>query len=118
MTKLASSNRFLILIYWMFLLGFIGSGRILLRSIQRRLLINGIGRKNAIIVGFNKKAFEMHDTLDSYKGLGIDVVAFLAVQDENIGKKHNGITVVDTVHNIKETITKLSKSIFSICPPI
>jgi exopolysaccharide biosynthesis polyprenyl glycosylphosphotransferase len=108
--NVASSNRFLILVYWMLLLGFIGTGRILLRSIQRKLLINGIGRKNALIVGFNKKAFEMHDTLDTYKGLGLDVLAFLAVNDGNIGKKHNNITVVDTVHNIKEIITKLNIS--------
>lgn len=106
----ASSKRFLILVYWMLLLGFIGTGRILLRSIQRKLLINGIGRKNALIVGFNKKAFEMHDTLDTYKGLGLDVLAFLAVNDDNIGKKHNNINVVDTVHNIKEIITKLNIS--------
>jgi len=106
--NVASSNRFLILIYWMFLLIFVGSGRIILRSIQRRLLINGIGRKNAVIVGFNRKAFEMHNTIESYKGLGLDIIAYLAVKSENIGKKHNNIKVVDTVHNIKEVLKKLN----------
>ncbi len=108
--NVVSSSRFLILIYWMFLLTFVGAGRILLRSIQRRLLINGIGRKSAIIVGYNKKAFEMHDTLDTYKGMGLDVVAFVAVKDENIGKKHHNITVIDTVHNIKNVIEELKIS--------
>jgi len=106
--NVASSNRFLILIYWMFLLTLVGSGRILLRTIQRRLLINGIGRKNAVIVGFNRKAFEMHNTIESYKGLGLDIIAYLAVKSENIGKKHNNIKVVDTVHNIKEVLKKLN----------
>ncbi len=108
--NVVSSSRFLILIYWMFLLTFVGAGRILLRSIQRRLLINGIGRKSAIIVGYNKKAFEMHDTLDTYKGMGLDVVAFVAVKDENIGKKHHNISVIDTVHNIKNVIEELKIS--------
>ena len=108
--NVVSSSRFLILIYWMFLLTFVGSGRIILRSIQRKLLINGVGRKSALIVGYNKKAFEMHDTIDTYKGLGLDVVAFVAVKDENIGKKHNSITVVDTVHNIKNVIDTLKIS--------
>jgi exopolysaccharide biosynthesis polyprenyl glycosylphosphotransferase len=102
--NVVSTNRFLILIYWMFLLTFVGSGRIFLRSIQRRLLINGIGRKNALIVGYNNKAFEMHNTLDSFKGLGLDVKAYVAVKRENIGKEHNGIKVIDTVHNIKKVI--------------
>jgi exopolysaccharide biosynthesis polyprenyl glycosylphosphotransferase len=104
--NVVSTNRFLILIYWILLLTLVGTGRIILRSIQRRLLINGIGRKNALIVGYNKKAFEMHDTIESYKGLGLDIVAFVAVKNENIGKKHNNIKVVDTVHNIKDVIKK------------
>ncbi len=106
--NVASSSRFLIFIYWVLLLTFVGGGRILLRSIQRKLLINGVGRKNALMVGYNQKAFEMHDTLDTYKGLGLDVIAFVAVQDSNIGKKRNGIEVIDTVHNIKDVISKLN----------
>jgi exopolysaccharide biosynthesis polyprenyl glycosylphosphotransferase len=106
--NVVSSNRFLILIYWMLILTFVGSGRIILRSIQRRLLIKGIGRKRALIVGFNKKAFEMHNTIDSYKGLGLDVQAYLAVKSENIGKSHNNIKAIDTVHNISEVIKKLN----------
>jgi len=106
--NVASSNRFLILIYWMFLLTLVGAGRIFLRTIQRRLLIKGIGRKNAVIVGFNRKAFEMHNTIESYKGLGLDIIAYLAVKPENIGKKHNSVKVVDTVHNIKEVLKDLN----------
>lgn len=106
--NVVSSSRFLILIYWMFLITFVGSGRIILRSIQRQLLFKGIGRKSAVIVGFNKIAFEMCNTIEAYKGLGIDVVAFVAVKDENIGKKHNNIKVVDTVHNIKSVITEFN----------
>ncbi|MDA3860242.1 MAG: sugar transferase [Melioribacteraceae bacterium] len=108
--NVVSTSRFIILIYWMLLLTFVGSGRILLRSIQRRLLINGIGRKSTLIVGYNKKAFEMHNTIDAYRGLGIDVVAFVAVKDENIGKKHSNIEVVDTFHNIKNVIANLNIS--------
>ena len=106
--NVVSSSRFIILVYWMFLLIFVGSGRIVLRSIQRRLLINGIGRKNAVIVGFNNKAFEMHNTIETYKGLGLDIIAYLAVKNENIGKKHNNVKVVDTVHNIKEVLKNLN----------
>jgi exopolysaccharide biosynthesis polyprenyl glycosylphosphotransferase len=108
--NVVSSSRFLIIIYWVLLLTFVGTGRILLRSIQRRLLINGFGRKNALIVGYNKKAFEMHNTIDTHKALGLDVIAFVGVSDENVGKVHNSIKVVDTITNIKNVIEKYNIS--------
>jgi len=108
--NVVSSSRFLIIIYWVLLLTFVGTGRILLRSIQRRLLINGFGRKNALIVGYNKKAFEMHNTIDTHKALGLDVIAFVGVSDENVGKIHNNVKVVDTIANIKDVIEKYNIS--------
>jgi len=107
---IASANRFPILIYWMLLLFFIGNGRLVIRSIQRRLLINGIGRKNAILVGFNSRSKNMHEMINSYKGLGIDVVAYVAVKEKNIGKQFNNIKVVNTVHNIRQVIKESSAS--------
>ncbi len=107
---IASANRFPILIYWMLLLFFIGNGRLVIRSIQRRLLINGIGRKNAILVGFNSRSKNMHEMINSYKGLGIDVVAYVAVKEKNIGKQFNNIKVVNTVHNIRQVIKESNAS--------
>jgi len=105
-----SANRFLILIYWGLFLFFVGIGRMLVRSIQRKLLINGIGRKNAILVGFNSKSNNMHNTIEIYRGLGLDVVAYVAVNEENIGKKYNNIKVVDTVSNIQKVISDYNAS--------
>ena len=51
-----SSYRILIFIYWFFLFLFVAIGRLFVRSFQRTLLIKGIGRKNAVIVGYNSKA--------------------------------------------------------------
>ncbi|MCW9066064.1 MAG: hypothetical protein OQJ78_07175 [Ignavibacteriaceae bacterium] len=51
-----SSSRILIFIYWFFLFLFVSIGRLLIRSFQRGLLIKGIGRKGAVIVGYNTKA--------------------------------------------------------------
>ncbi len=105
-----SANRFLILIYWGLFLFFVGMGRMLVRSIQRKLLINGIGRKNAILVGFNSKSNNMHNTIEIYRGLGLDVVAYVAVHEKNIGKKYNNIQVVDTVSNIEKVISDYNAS--------
>lgn len=101
-----SSNRFLIFIYWGILLGSVSFGRLFIRSLQRRLLVKGIGRKNAVIVGFNPKAHSIHNSINKYRALGIDVAAYAAVKNENVEKDHLGIKAVDTVENIKKICEK------------
>ena len=98
----ASSNRILIFIYWALLILFVGSGRIFIRSFQRRLLINGIGRKNALIVGFNPKAFDVFNQIKRYKALGLDVKGFITTNNENIDKNYENIPVVGTIQKISE----------------
>ena len=66
---IASTNRFLIIIYWGIFVFFVGVGRVSIRSFQRGLLIKGIGRRNALIIGFNAKANSMHNTIDEYRGI-------------------------------------------------
>ena len=106
----ATTGRYLIFIYWGLFLFIVGSGRLFVRSFQRRLLIQGIGRKNALIVGYNPKAQNIHQTINKARGLGIDVVAYVAVKKENIGKKYEEVQVVNTVENIRDVIKKFDVS--------
>ncbi|MCB0730856.1 MAG: undecaprenyl-phosphate glucose phosphotransferase [Ignavibacteriae bacterium] len=110
------ANRFLIFFYWAIFLILVGFGRLFVRSIQRKLLINGVGRRNTIIVGFNAKAMETHRTIKKYKGLGLDVVGYVAVKNKNIGKRFDGIEVIDSVHNIDKAIrqVKAEEVIFAL----
>ena len=98
----ASSNRILIFIYWLLLLLLVGSGRLFIRSFQRKLLIKGIGRKNALIVGFNPKAFDVFNQIKRYKALGLDVKGFITANEENLDKNYENIPVVGTIHKIDE----------------
>lgn len=102
-----NANRFLIFFYWGIFLVFVGFGRLFVRSLQRKLLIEGVGRRNAIVVGYNAKAMEIHRTLKKYRGLGLDVVGYVAVKDKNIGKKFDGVPVLDSVHNVEKVIRKV-----------
>jgi FlaA1/EpsC-like NDP-sugar epimerase len=68
-----SSSRILIFIYWLLLFVIVSSGRLFVRSLQRNLLIRGIGRKCSIIVGFNPKAHEVHDQILEHPALGLDI---------------------------------------------
>lgn len=106
----SSPNRFLIFIYWGILLFSVSVGRMSLRSFQRNLLIRGIGRKSALIVGYNPKAHNIHNTINKYRGLGLDVKAYLAVKEENIGRQHNGINVTATIDEIENIIKQYNIS--------
>ncbi|HOP50552.1 MAG TPA: undecaprenyl-phosphate glucose phosphotransferase [Ignavibacteriales bacterium] len=100
----SNAQRFLIFLYWAILFVIVGSGRIVLRSIQRKLLIKGIGRRNALIVGFNEKAFEMHEKILENRHLGLDVIGYISVDKENIGKSYNNVMVIAGIDQIKEII--------------
>jgi exopolysaccharide biosynthesis polyprenyl glycosylphosphotransferase len=113
-----SSNRILIFIYWFILFLFVAIDRLLIRSFQRALLIKGIGRKIAVIVGYNSKAKEVHDQILEHPALGLDVEAYVAINSENIGKDYKNIKVrgalnemLDVIHKIKasEVIIALEK---------
>jgi len=102
--NVSSANRFLIFIYWGILLFLVSTGRLFIRFFQRKLLINGIGRKNAVIVGFNSKAHNIHNTINQHRALGIDVKAYAAVKKENVGKIFNGVEVTGTYDEIAKII--------------
>jgi exopolysaccharide biosynthesis polyprenyl glycosylphosphotransferase len=101
-----SSNRILIFIYWLFLFLFVAVGRLVLRSFQRRLIIKGIGRRGTVIVGYNLKANEVHDQILDHPALGLDVVAYVAINTNNIGKKYKNIKVLGSLDNLLDVINQ------------
>lgn len=105
-----SSNRILIFIYWFFLFFFVAIGRLFIRSFQRRLIIKGIGRKFAVIVGYNTKAFEVHEQILDHPALGLDVEAYVAVNHENVGKIYRNVRVRGTLDDLLDIIYKTHAS--------
>jgi len=106
MHNVATATRILIFIYWGLFLVLVGSGRIFIRSVQRNLLVKGIGRRCGLIIGFNPRAKEVLESISNAPALGIDIEAFVAVRNENIGKDHKGIKVEGTTEQLKEIIEK------------
>jgi len=103
-----SPMHFYIFLYWGMFLFFVGVGRIIIRSVQRNLLIKGIGRRNAIIVGFNEKAHEVHDMILKHRALGLDIAGYIAAYEENIGKDYKGAKVIENVANLEKVIDELN----------
>jgi len=99
--NVSSSNRFLIFVYWGMFLAFVGTGRLFVRSLQRKLLINGLGRRNALFVGFNQKSNEIHDVIAEHKGLN---------------KEYKGVKVVGLLDDLQQAIKqyKIKEVIISL----
>ncbi|HSP89043.1 MAG TPA: sugar transferase, partial [Ignavibacteriaceae bacterium] len=108
LNKVSSPNRILIFIYWGMFLLLVGSGRLFVRSFQRKLLINGIGRKNVLIVGFNQKAKDVHDQLIQHRALGLDVKGYVSSNGYNQGDSYKEIKIIGSVNNIENLIDEFS----------
>lgn len=106
MHNVATATRILIFIYWGLFLFFVGSGRIIIRSVQRNLLIKGIGRRCGLVIGFNDKGKEVFNSISNAPALGIDIKSFVAVKNENIGKDFKGIKVEGTTEQLSDIIEK------------
>jgi exopolysaccharide biosynthesis polyprenyl glycosylphosphotransferase len=94
-----------ILIYWGLFFFLVGIGRIAIRSIQRNLLIKGIGRRNTLIVGSGSSAQNIFQMVQRHRGLGLDILGFVS---ESVSKEENETLngkLIGFIDNIKELIT-------------
>ncbi len=118
-SNISSDSRFLIFIYWGLFLLFTGFGRLMIRTVQRILLIKGIGRRNAIIIGFNENGHNVHDEINDHRALGLDITGYIVESSEAAEGEHNGVKVLGTIdkldaiiekHNIREVVFALGRN--------
>jgi len=101
-----SLSRMLILSYWLLLIFWVSLGRIFLRTIQRKLLERGIGRRNTLIVGWNDKAHQIYEKLKRAPALGYEVVGFISLSRSNINKTYHDVSVVGSYKDIPSIVKK------------
>ncbi|OQX95425.1 undecaprenyl-phosphate glucose phosphotransferase [candidate division KSB1 bacterium 4572_119] len=102
--NLPSISRIIIISYWLMLVFFVSAGRILLRTIQRKLLEKGIGRRNTLIIGWNSKAQNLYDKVKQAPALGYEIVGFISNSRDNINKKYKDCSVVGTLKSIASIV--------------
>ncbi len=76
-------SRFIILIYWITMVFFVGLGRVIIRSVQRSLLQKGIGLRNSFIVGSGEKGKELLNIIRKFPQLGYKVEGFISPNGPN-----------------------------------
>lgn len=71
------SSRLLIALYCSLLIVVVSGGRLLMRGVQRRMLINGIGTHRTLIVGSPAKALSLYEQVKEYPALGYNVIGLI-----------------------------------------
>jgi len=99
------SSRLLIALYWGILFACIATGRLALRSIQRRMLIAGIGAHNTVIVGSAARAKELFNEVIKYPALGYRVVGFVGV-DKRKSNPHKGFPLLGSLTDLHDVISR------------
>jgi exopolysaccharide biosynthesis polyprenyl glycosylphosphotransferase len=90
------SSRLLIIGYWFALIVFVGTGRMVVRTVQHKLLERGIGHRRTVIVGDTKRARELLNLIKKHPALGYSVIGLVTQKNsaETIGE--NGVPVLGT----------------------
>ena len=78
-TTVGTSARLLMLLYWGIMLASVGAGRMILRSVQRRMLIAGIGAHPTVIVGSAARSRELYEQVALYPALGYRMVGYVRI---------------------------------------
>jgi exopolysaccharide biosynthesis polyprenyl glycosylphosphotransferase len=109
----SGSNRSIIVLYWLLLVFLCEFGRASIHSIQRKLLLKGIGLQNTLIIGWSKKAKDLYDSIKKYPALGYNVIGFVSTNGNSEAETHNNIKIFPGIkylpsiiieHQIKEVL--------------
>lgn len=94
--------RLLLVSYWLLVAGAVTTGRMILRTIQRRLLENGIGMRRTLIVGWGRKARELYQEVSKYPALGFQVLGFVALKSQEGRRQFEGVPVLGRLEQLAE----------------
>jgi len=101
------SSRMLIAAYWSIMLLSISAGRMAIRSIQRNLLIRGIGVHNTFIVGTQEGARALYDSVLRYPRLGFRIVGFVGMNARSSrAGAYKEIPIVGTVNELENLLDR------------
>ncbi|HTR81287.1 MAG TPA: undecaprenyl-phosphate glucose phosphotransferase [Bacteroidota bacterium] len=103
-----SNERMLIFAYWGIMVATTGTGRILYRTVRRRLLVAGVGLRNALIVGWNAKARDLLDRVLLHPALGYHVVGFVKLDKRKTGTEYKGMRLLGSTEDIPSLIDRYS----------
>jgi len=106
LSRAPTLGRVLVLSYWLLMLLSVGGGRLLLHSIQRRLLEAGIGQRNTLIIGWNDRARELADKIALYPALGYRVIGFITPHRKEVGESYKKLNVIGRLNDLAGLVSE------------
>ena len=101
--------------YWLIFMSIALSMRFMVRSFQKYLLRNGVGREKTIILGKNRRGLSAANYLFRHEDQGYDIVGFITAMDDPTEEINTGkIPVLGEELNIGTIIVKVILIIVSI----
>jgi len=101
-----TNSRLLIAVYWEDVLIMVSAGRMVLRSVQRRMLIAGIGVHNTLIVGSSARSRDLCGEVEKYPALGYRIVGFVGLDRRRAGQRYRTIPVMGGIDDLTGVIER------------
>ena len=95
-----SLTRALMITYWLSMVGLVAGGRVGLRSLQRRLVSSGIGRRRALIVGCDTRGERLLQELRLSPAQGYEVAGFVRARGEEERPEVGGLPVLGEIGDL------------------
>ncbi len=111
-----STSRLLILAYWTILLTLLSFGRLIYRTVLKRMTLAGALHRNTIIVGTFQQSRELYDQVLEYPLLGFNVIGYVSTEDfsESTRVPHLGtsdeLESIIREKNVEEVLVALPSS--------
>ena len=103
-----SASKLIVLGYWASLVLLVGIERLAVRTVQRRLLLKGVGLRHSVIVGTHENTAVMLRKIKQAPALGYDVKGVVLIDQGRHPKAVEGIEVLGTVKDLSTIIRSLN----------
>jgi len=101
-----SAGKLIALGYWASLIVLVSIVRVSVRTLQRILIVRGVGRRPSIIVGNNRNTTEMLRRLENSPALGYDVIGVVPTDRGRHPREIEGVNVLGTVKDLHTIIER------------
>jgi len=99
-------TRALVASYWLSLIGLVAGGRFAVKSLERQLLVRGIGRRRTLIVGVQPRSARLLQDLRHAPAQGFDVVGFVRTRSDPPADAVADVPVVGTVTELPSLVAQ------------
>jgi len=104
LSRTPTLGRMMILSYWALMVTIVGGGRLVLHTIERRLLEAGVGQRNTLIIGWNDNARDMFDRIQKYPALGYQIIGFISLKKGHEEEHYKTIPVLSHIRKLGDIV--------------